>query len=123
MITSQEGREILADALRAVANVLSKPRPDGGQRGNEVGGQQGTAAGRQQGLSATPRQAEPASAAGLDPGADAAIDAQLPLTAAGEQADAMTATQPGSIDAEGGTGGQGSGMRRSSRKKTAAGSK
>lgn len=102
MITSQEGREILADALRAVANVLSKPR--------------------QQGLSATPRQAERASAAGLDPGADAAIDAQLPLTAAGEQADAMTGTQPGSIDAEGGTGGQGSGMRRSSRKKTAAGS-
>jgi hypothetical protein len=121
MITSQEGREILADALRAVANVLSKPRPDG-QRGTEMGGQQGTAAGRQQGLSATPRQAEPASAAGVDPGADAAIDAQLPLTAAGEQADARTATQPGSIDAEAGTGGQGSGMRRSSRKKTAAGS-
>jgi hypothetical protein len=120
MITSQEGREILADALRAVANVLSKPRQDGQQKA-EVGGQQGIAAGRQQGLSATPRQAEPASAAGLDPGADAAIDAQLPLTAAGEQADAMTGTQPGSMDAEGGTGGQGAGKRRSSRKRTAAG--
>ena len=120
MITSQEGREILADALKAVANVLSKPRQDG-QQGAEVGGQQGIAAGRPQGLSATPRQAEPASAAGLDPGADAAIDAQLPLTAAGEQADAMTGTQPGSMDAGAGTGGRGAGKRRPSRKRTAAG--
>jgi hypothetical protein len=107
--------------LRAVANVLSKPRQDG-QQGNELGGQPGTEAGRQQGLRAAPRQAEPASAAGLDPGADVAIDAQLPLTAAGEQADAMMGTQPGSIKTEGGTGSQGSGMRRSSRKKTAASS-
>jgi hypothetical protein len=111
MITSQEGREILADALRAVANVLSKHRQDG---------QQGTETGHQRGLSATSRQAEPASAAGFGPGADVVIDTQLPLTAAGEQADAMTGTQPGSFDAEVGTGGRGAGKRRSSGKQTTA---
>jgi hypothetical protein len=94
MIISQDGREILADALRAVANVLDRHRQ-----------QAGTKAGGQQGLDAASRPAEPASAAGIDRGADAVIDTQLPLTAAGEQADAMTGPQPESFDAEGGTGG------------------
>jgi hypothetical protein len=121
MISSQDGREILADALRAAANVLSRPRQDR-QQGAETRDQQDAGTGRQQGFSAASRQAERAGAAGLDPGADAAMDAQLPLTAAGEQADPMTGTQPGSADSEGGTADRGAGKRRSSRKKRAASS-
>ena len=102
MISSQDGREILADALRAAANVLSRPRQDR-QQGAETRDQQDAGTGRQQGFSAASRQAERAGAAGFGPGADVAMDTQLPLTAAGEQADPMTGTQPGSADSEGGT--------------------
>ncbi len=107
----------MADALRAVANVLDKHRqhPEPEARSNQ------TSEAGQQSLGATPRSDEPASAAGMDRGADAALDVQLPLTAAGEQADAMTSMQTGLVDAQAGTDGQGSGKRRSSRKKAAEG--
>ena len=116
MLTSQQGRELMADALRAVANVLDKHRQ---QREPEARANQDET--RPQSLRGAPRPDEPASAAGMDRGADAALDVQLPLTAAGEQADAMTSMQTGLADARAGTDRQDSGKRRSSRKKAAEG--
>ena len=84
-MTSQQGRELLAEVLRAVANVLSKPRDDTEQQG-EAGND--TATTGRSGASAT--ASESTSGRSAASGTDAGLDAQLPLTAADDSADASS---------------------------------
>jgi hypothetical protein len=85
MMASQQGRELMAEVLRAVANVLSKPRDDTEQQG-EAGND--TATTGRSGASAT--ASESTSGRSAASGTDAGLDAQLPLTAADDSADASS---------------------------------
>ena len=84
-MTSQQGRELLAEVLRAVANVLSKPR-EGTEQQGEAGND--TAATGRSGASVP--ASEPPSGRSAASGTDAGLDAQLPLTAADDPMDASS---------------------------------
>jgi hypothetical protein len=92
MIASQQGRELMAEVLRAVANVLSKPR-EGTEQQRDTTGSDTAAMGR----SAAPVMAsESTGGRSAASGTDAGLDAQLPLTAADDPMDASSNLLEGS---------------------------
>jgi hypothetical protein len=85
MMASQQGRELMAEVLRAVANVLSKPREGTEQQGEASSDTAAT------GRSGAPVMAsESTGGRSAASGTDAGIDAQLPLTAADDPMDASS---------------------------------
>ncbi|WP_147707760.1 hypothetical protein [Microvirga massiliensis] len=94
MMTSQQGRELMAEVLRAVANVLSKPRE--GTEGTAGGAAVDVSAGTDRSGNRTPTPADRATAGRSGASAtDAGIDAQLPLTARDDQAHPRSGTLEG----------------------------
>jgi hypothetical protein len=93
MMASQQGRELMAEVLRAVANVLSKPL-DGGEQQRDTGSD--TAATGRSGDLATARADEATAGRSAASGTDAGLDAQLPLTAADDPMDASSNLLEGS---------------------------
>jgi hypothetical protein len=87
MMASQQGRELMAEVLRAVANVLSKPREGTEQQGEASND---TAVTRRSGDLATARADEATAGRSAASGTDAGVDAQLPLTAADDPMDASS---------------------------------
>jgi hypothetical protein len=85
MMASQQGRELMAEVLRAVANVLSKPREGTEQQGEASSDTAAT------GRSGAPVMAsESTGGRSAASGTDAGLDAQLPLTAADDPAEASS---------------------------------
>jgi hypothetical protein len=97
-ITSPQGRAVMAEALRAVANVLEKP-PGGGQ-----------GSGTQQGRDAV-------SAAGSLGAEIVAAPLEVAAAAIGAAGEVVTSALGGSSGEDRGNGGSGKGGRRSSSRK------
>jgi hypothetical protein len=93
-MTSQQGRELMAEVLRAVANVLSRPR-EGTER-TAGGSAADVPAGTDRSSNRTTAPADRATAgrSGAS-GTDAGIDTQLPLTAGDDQAHSRSGTPEG----------------------------
>jgi hypothetical protein len=101
-LTSPQARAVMAEALRAVANVLEKPQ----------GSEQGQASGTQQGGDAV-------SAAGSLGAEIVAAPLEVAAAAIGAAGEVVTSALGGSSDEDRGNGGSGKGGRRtSSRKKS-----